>query len=133
MKIKNITTILLTCILTVYISGCKSKTIYVPVESTKTEYINTIHRDSIHSYDSIFIKEKNDTVFFTKYKYLYQNKFRTDTIIKIDSIRVPFPVIESVETNKLTWYQKACIWFTVIVFSGLLIYLLIRYYKFRII
>lgn len=131
MKRKNLTTLLLFFILTIYISGCKSKAFYIPVESTKTEYVNVIQRDSIHLYDSIFIKEKNDTVFYTKYKYLYQNKFRTDTIIKIDSIQIPYPVVESVEVNKLTWYQKGCIWFTAIIFSGLFIYLSIRYFRFR--
>lgn len=123
---KKISTIL---ILLLFLAGCKSRMTYVPVESIRTEYINTIQRDSVHLYDSVFIKEKGDTVFFTKYKYLYQSKFVTDTIIKTDSIQVPYPVIETVETNKLTWYQQACIWFTGVVLFGLLIYLLAKRYK----
>lgn len=110
-------------------TACKSNTTYVPVESSRTEYINTVQRDSVHLYDSIFVKEKNDTIFFNKYKYIYRNKFTTDTIIKSDSIRIPYPVIQHVETNKLMWYQKVCIWFTSIVLGGIFIYLFIKYKK----
>lgn len=53
------------------LSGCKPQLIYVPVESVKTEYQDRIQRDSIHLYDSIFVKMKSDTVFYEKYKYLY--------------------------------------------------------------
>lgn len=109
--------------------ACKSNKTYVPVESSRTEYRNTIQRDSVHLYDSVFIKEKNDTVFYSKYKFLYRNKFITDTIIKSDSIRVPYPVIQTVEINKLTWNQKACIWFTGIILGGLLFYLFFKYRK----
>lgn len=109
--------------------ACKSNKTYVPVESSRTEYRNTIQRDSVHLYDSVFIKEKNDTVFYSKYKFLYRNKFITDTIIKSDSIRVPYPVVQTVEINKLTWYQKACIWFTGIILGGLLFYLFFKYRK----
>lgn len=126
----NKTTIklILVCIILLY-PACKSNTTYVPIESNRTEYINAIQRDSIHLYDSVFIKEKNDTVFYTRYKYLYRNKFTTDTIIKTDSICVPYPVIQSVERNKLTWYQQACIWFTSIVLGSIFIYLFIKYQK----
>lgn len=129
MKRKAIIKSFVFCIGLLYITGCKSKIIHVPVEKTKTEYINMTQRDSVHLYDSVFIKEKGDTVFFTKYKYLYQKKTRTDTIIRTDSIQIPFPVIETVETNKLTWYQKSCIWFTGIVIFGLAIFLLTRHYR----
>lgn len=128
MKRKTIIRSLIFCIVLAYITGCKSKIIHVPVENTKTEYINMTQRDSVHLYDSVFIKEKEDTVFYTRYKYLYQNKIRTDTIIKSDSIQIPYPVIETVEINKLTWYQKSCIWFTGIVIFGIVIFLSIKHY-----
>lgn len=95
-------------------AGCKSKTVYVPVESVKTEYRDKIQRDSIHLYDSIYLEKylKGDTVFLTKetYKYLYRDKIVRDSIFKTDSIAVPYPVTEYIEVNKLTWYQNILLW-----------------------
>lgn len=87
--------------------SCKSKTIYVPVESIKTEYKERYTRDSIYYYDSIFVKEKGDTILLEKYKYIYRDKFKTDTICKVDSIRVPFPVVKHINVNILHNWQIA--------------------------
>ena len=111
--------------------GCKSRIQYVPVEKSKTEYVNKIQRDSIFRYDSVFVdRYKNgDTIFLSKekYKYLFIDKLRTDTVLKKDSIQIPYPVIEYKEINELNWYQKACVWFTSIVLAALAIYLVIKY------
>ena len=114
-----------------FLTGCKSKNIYVPVESVKIEYRDKIQRDSIRLYDSIYFEKylKGDTVFITKekYKYLYRDKILKDSIFKVDSIRVPYPVIETKEVNKLKWYQEACIWFTSLVLIALALYLGVKY------
>jgi len=94
-----------------FFSGCKSKTIYVPVEKIKTEYKDRIHRDSIHLLDSVMINRfvKGDTVFMTKekYKYLYRDKMVRDSIIITDSIQVPYPVKGETEyVNYLHWWQN---------------------------
>ncbi|MDR0682767.1 MAG: hypothetical protein LBG15_13125 [Dysgonamonadaceae bacterium] len=39
-----------------------NKTVYFPVESTRTEYRDNYLRDSIYLHDSVFIKVKGDTV-----------------------------------------------------------------------
>ena len=79
---------------------------YVPVETVRTEYKikDSIRYDSIYRLDSVYIKEKGDTVFQEKYKYLYKYLFinKTDTVCKTDTIRVPYPV-----EAKLTTWQKA--------------------------
>lgn len=103
--------IALICSLLFVVAGCKTKTLYVPVDTVKTEYINKVQRDSIHLLDSVFVDRwrSNDTVYLTteKYKYLYRDKFVTDTIIKIDSVQVPYPVIEEVKIKEpYTWYEK---------------------------
>lgn len=78
---------------------------YVPVETVKvdTTYINKLERDSIYLLDSVYIKEKEDTVFIEKYKYLYRDKLVRDTmyISKVDSIQVPYPV----EKELTRWQQ----------------------------
>lgn len=91
-------------------AGCKAKTVYIPVESTKIEYRDKIQRDSIHLYDSVLIRMKGDTVWLEKYKYMYRDKIIRDSIFKIDSIAVPYPVTEYIEVNKLTWYQNILLW-----------------------
>lgn len=89
-------------IICLLLSACK--TVYVPVETIKTEYItNTVH-DSVYfetiKNDSVVIREKGDTIFVDRWHTLYQDRWRerlvTDTMIKIDSIAVPYPVEKKV-------------------------------------
>ena len=73
---------------------------YVPVETVKTEYISKtdtfIQKDSVHIKDSVFVTTRNDTVFVNKWHTLYQDKWRErivcDTVLRADSIQVPYPV-----------------------------------------
>ncbi|MDR0543462.1 MAG: hypothetical protein LBH19_14800 [Dysgonamonadaceae bacterium] len=83
----------------------------MPIETIKTEYRDKIVRDSVFKYDSIFVKDKGDTVFFERYKYLYRDKIVRDSIFKNDTIRVPYPV-EVVKQVKapLTGWQNFQVW-----------------------
>lgn len=88
---------------------CSCRTVkYVPVETVKvdTTYINKLQRDSIYILDSVYVKEKGDTVLIEKYKYLYRDKLVRDTmyISKVDSIQVPYQV-----EKELTRWQQFCI------------------------
>ena len=73
---------------------------YVPVETVRTEYITKtdsfIQKDSVYCHDSVFIHAKGDTVFcerwHTKYIEKYIDNSHVDSIIKVDSIQVPYPV-----------------------------------------
>ena len=65
-----------------FLTGCKAKTVYIPVESIKTEYRDKLIKDSIHILDSVFLYSKNDTVFFNKYQYVYRDKLIRDTMLK---------------------------------------------------
>lgn len=87
--------LIIACLL---LSSCK--TVYVPVETVKTEYItNTVH-DSVVvetiKHDSVVVTQKGDTVFVSQWHTLYKDRWRdkliTDTIIKIDSVQVTYPV-----------------------------------------
>jgi hypothetical protein len=81
----------------------------VPVEKVITEYVNTtdtlVERDSIWCYDSIYVEKDGDTVTIYKTKILYKDKWRDrvlrDSVIKVDSIQVPYPV-----EKQLTKWEK---------------------------
>lgn len=100
----------------ILLSGCKAKTVYVPVESVKTEYVDRYQRDSIHLYDSVFVDRylQGDTVFLTKerYKYLYRDVIKTDTIGKYEMQMIPYPVV-SVSEKKV--YPK---WLIILALFG---------------
>lgn len=78
---------------------------YIPVETVRTDSIyNTIYRhDSIHVRDSIYILDKGDTVYQYRYRYMFVDKMKHDTLYieRIDSVRVPYPV-----EKKLTRWQS---------------------------
>lgn len=75
-------------------SSCRPQ--YIPVETIKTEYRtrDSIRHDSIYQQDSVYVTVKGDTVYEYKYKYLYKYQYinRTDTLMKTDSIQIPYPV-----------------------------------------
>jgi len=99
----------ITLILCIF-SSCKTLQ-YVPVETTKIEYRDNFTRDSIFQYDSTYVKEKGDTIFLEKYKYLYRDKIVLDSVLISDTIRVPYPVDVVKEVEKpLSGWQNFQIW-----------------------
>ena len=92
------------------IYSCKSVK-YIPVETTKIEYRDNFVKDSIFRYDSVFVKDKGDTLILERYKYLYKNRIVKDSIFINDTIRVPYPVevIKHVKSPLTSW-QSFQIW-----------------------
>lgn len=78
---------------------------YVPVETIKidTTYVSQTKIDSVYHRDSIFIEHKGDTVYLSKYKYLYKYIEKRDTLFheKVDTVQIAYPV-----EAKLTKWQK---------------------------
>lgn len=91
-------------ILCIVMCSCRSIQ-YVPVEVVKTDttYINKVQRDSIYQLDSIYIRDKGDTILITKTKYIYRDKLIRDTVYasRVDSIQVHYPV-----ERKLTRWEQ---------------------------
>ena len=90
------------------LTSCKT-TRYVSVPEYHKEYINRtdtfLRSDTLFRLDSVVIRQQGDTTVIEKIRW--QNRFvnvykvKTDTIIKTDSIRVPYPV-----EKKLSKWQQ---------------------------
>lgn len=110
-----------------------STEVAIPITNTKIEYRDRLIYDSIYTYDSIYLYIKGDTVF--KYKEKINTRFinKTDTITRVDTIKVPITTTKKTsnvtteiqEINKLYWWQKFLMWIGVIsifVIMGFAIY-----------
>ena len=85
--------------------SCKGTERIVEVQTVKTEYKDKIveKRDSIYVKDSTFVYVGGDTVYMYKYKNIYRDMIKTDTlyITKRDSVVVPYPV-----EKKLSYWEE---------------------------
>ena len=87
-----------------FATGCKTKTILVPVKETKIEYRDRLRIDSIYNRDTVQIYGRNDTIF--KDVIRWRERFRLDTVsvVRVDSIPYTVEVIQ--EVNRLTKWQR---------------------------
>ena len=89
-------------LLFLFLCGCRTE--YVPVESVRYDsvMIEKLMRDSVFVRDSVYLKEKGDTIYKYKDRFVYVYKNRVDTFFaeKIREIEVPVPV-----ERKLTWWE----------------------------
>lgn len=100
---------LLACALLTLLFGCRSVE-YVPVEAARTDsvYVDRWQRDSVYLKDSVYVNRwaVGDTVFVDKvaHKYVYRDKWRTDTVavVRRDSVQIPLPV-----EKPLGWWERA--------------------------
>lgn len=104
------------------LTSCRSVK-YVPVPEYHTEYkVKTdsfVKRDSVWVKDSVWLWMKGDTVYkehwHTKYKDRYVYRNMADTVMKTDSVRVPYPV----ERELSRWEKVKLDWFIPILSVGL--------------
>lgn len=86
-------------------SCCSCSTQHIPVEFVHRDsiFIERLMKDSIFVKDSVFIRQKGDTVFKDKLKFVYKYVLYRDTayIVRTDSIPVPVPV-----EKKRTWWEQ---------------------------
>ena len=105
--ISTIVTIIVGFLIVFLLGGCKSKE-YIKVPEYHTEYVNrtdTFHKlDSVYLKDSVFMYQRGDTVYHTKvtYRDRYHNiyKVKLDTIIKRDSVSIPYPIERQLTKNE---------------------------------
>lgn len=86
------------------LAGCRGVQ-YVPVETVRTDsvYLSRVEHDSVLVRDSVFVREKGDTVTEYRYRYVYRHVTKTDTLVseRVDSVQVPYPV----EARLTKWQQ----------------------------
>lgn len=97
--------LLLIFLVFIAISCGTTKVIEVPVDRVRTEYIDRHSIDTVIKNDSIIIRDKGDTIFLEKYKYLYKYVNRTDTVLKTDTITKVQTVEVIKEVNKVKNWQ----------------------------
>ncbi|WP_103914971.1 hypothetical protein [Xylanibacter ruminicola] len=109
-------TLLVCCLLTLLLLGCRSKEyVVVTRHTTDTLYQAKIERDSVWLHDSVYVKEKQagDTIFITTtyWRDRWHERLKIDTlrVATTDSIPQPYPVTEYVE-KKLHWWQTSLMW-----------------------
>lgn len=81
--------------------GCTTK--YIPVESTRTKYVDRLSVDTFVRIDSLVEKSINETIYIEKYRTIYRNKIIKDTINRTDTISKTVQVIK--EVNRIHDWQ----------------------------
>lgn len=84
------------------LSGCKTIE-YVPKVETKIEYRDRVERDTTFVRDSVYIRQKNDTIYVDKYKYIYREHIKTDTSFVYQSDTIT--IVQEVEKKLSRWQQ----------------------------
>lgn len=96
-------------IILIAFGSCRSIKYVPPIETIKHDsvYITQHQKDSIYIHDSIYQKEKGDTVLIEKWHTRYIEKQVRDTLIQIqrDTIQQPYPYEVEVPAQ-LSWWQK---------------------------
>lgn len=100
--------IILLCLVVLLLCSCgaarvQTQTIYV----RDTTYISKVQVDSVFRRDSVFVKEKNDTIYIYKEKVRDRYKFLRDTIYryKVDSVYVDKERVVKVEKQLTAWQR----------------------------
>ena len=115
------------------LAGCKT---YIPVPEYHNVYVEKhdtlVTRDSIFQKDSVYMWMQGDTVWKEKYSVLYKDRWKVRIVyrasIKVDSVRVPYPV----ERKQTAWERtmqnvgKISLFLIVTSICFMLVYLLLR-------
>lgn len=85
------------------VCGCRTE--YIPVESLRYDslVVAKLVHDSVYVRDSVFVRERGDTVYKYKDKYVYVYKTRVDTFFteRVRDVEIPVPV-----ERELSWWER---------------------------
>ncbi len=98
-------------ILLFFLTGCGAVENVSEVEFlSQNNFVEHLRVDSVMLHDSVFIREKSDTVFYTKYRTVYKERLRVDTIVRCDTLyRDREVVVESVRRESV-WGKRGLFW-----------------------
>lgn len=94
-------------VLTLLFSCTTTRYVPVPSVSVDSVYVDRWLRDSVYLHDSVFVNRwtQGDTVYVDKVvtRYKYKDRWRYDTVavMRVDSVRVPYPI-----EKDLGWWEK---------------------------
>lgn len=95
---------LLLAVTAIALCSC-APTRYIPVETVRTDSVRGVEvlRDSVFVKDSVFVREKADTVYVTRWRTEFREVLRVDTflVVRVDSVNT---VVE-VEKKLSQWQQ----------------------------
>lgn len=111
--------------------GCKTGYIAVP-EYHYSDVVkvatDTVH-DSMHLHDIERVTEKGDTVVVERYRTVYKDRYvyrsLTDTVIQVDSVKVPVPTEQRVSQ----WEHvkaRAIVYIPIIIVLSVIVWWLVR-------
>ena len=109
----------------ILLNSCSPKVIYVPEYHTEvvTRTDSVVKIDSVHVKDSVIIKQAGDTIeidrWHTEYKDRWRERVVIDSIIKVDSVSVPYPVEKKLskwQQAKVDWGGWAMLFVVVLIF-----------------
>lgn len=114
------------------VCSCKT-TEYVEVPVVHTEYVYKESKDTAYVRDSVYIKEvqEGDTIRITEYRDRYRFRYitTTDTIVRVDSVAVPYPVEVVKVDHKQTWLQKTLMNIGLCFIFGFVLWLVLKRLK----
>ena len=74
-------------ILLLFLAGCATVEKRCDVEFvSQNRIVEHIRVDSVMLHDSVYVKELADTVFYTRYRTVYKERLRIDTIVRCDTL-----------------------------------------------
>ena len=96
--------IILISLVVLMLMGCSvARSVSDSTMVSRNNYVEHISVDSIFVHDSVFVREKADTVFYTKYHTLYKERLRVDTIMCSDTVFCDREVYVESKTAVYSW------------------------------
>lgn len=72
--------------LLVMLFGCRAEYVADRTAESSYNFIERMVSDSVFLHDSVYVHENADTVYLTRYRTLYRERLRRDTVVICDTI-----------------------------------------------
>lgn len=114
----------------VCMSSCRTVSKIEYIDRVDTCYISKFDKEKEFVHDSVYVKEKSDTIWIEKWHTRVQIVERVDTVIRfVDNEIIKTETVEKV-VNKVPWYCGVLIWFLIILLIIAVIYIVrLKFFK----